>query len=119
MIRILSILLFLGGVCLTAKAQIQQSRQKPISVSTVKTSDTYAKKMNAIVSCQELNEQLIKHFGANYAITNESVMAKLKANITDPGMSAAVRKSSLYAVYGEEYIQHLNLIYPSTQNKTK
>ncbi len=124
MIKFLYILLLFGCLCPNAEAQIQQTGQKPNSVSSAATSvssrvTNYDEKMKTIKSCPELNEQLSAMFGSNYTISDPKVVAQLEKNIADAKASTCIRKKSLYGIYGEEYVHYLHLINPSTQNKTK
>ena len=67
-------------------------------------------KMEKIKGCPELQQQLITLFGANFKLDDPKVIAKIEKNITDEKASPCIRKNSLYAVYGEKYSEHLNLI---------
>ncbi len=103
--KILYTLLLVGGFCLSANAQVQNSRQ----ATNVKET-SFNEKMTAVRSCEELNEQLTKLFGKNYTIADAKVMAQLQKNIADKNASRCIRKKSLYGVYGEDYVNKVYLI---------
>ena len=71
-------------------------------------------KMEKIKGCPELQQQLVSLFGANFKLDDPKVIAKIEKNIKDDKASPCIRKNSLYAVYGEKYSDHLDLI----SNKT-
>lgn len=73
-------------------------------------SAVYQKKVDEVKACEELNLQLTKLFGAQYSLRDERVQAQLKRNIRDKQASRCIRKKSLYAIYGEDYVNHLELI---------
>ena len=73
-------------------------------------------KMEKIKGCPELQQQLVTLFGANFKLDDPKVIAKIEKNITDEKASPCIRKNSLYAVYGEKYSEHLNLISTKSNN---
>lgn len=84
--------------------------QRANTGSTGTNSAIYQKKVNEVKAYEELNLQLTKLFGANYSLQDERVQAQLQRNIRDKQASRCIRKKSLYAIYGEDYGNHLELI---------
>ena len=66
--------------------------------------------MNAIKGCNDLNTQLISLFGEKYSLNDAKVIAQLQKNISDKNASERIRKSSLFAIYGSDYINHIDKI---------
>lgn len=85
-------------------------RAQQANSSTGSSSAIYQKKVNEVKSCEELNLQLSKLFGADYSLLDQRVKAQLERNIRDKQASRCIRKKSLYAIYGEDYSKHLELI---------
>jgi len=102
--KILNILL-LSGIFLSANAQ----QVKRLGENST-TNSVSAQLLNAVNSCQELNQQLSSMFGRQYSLDNPQVMAQLEKNIKDVEASACIRKVSLYVKYGNDYSKHLNEI---------
>ncbi|MBK7692516.1 MAG: hypothetical protein IPK62_01495 [Bacteroidetes bacterium] len=115
--RFALISIFIGLLCINVSAQTRASQQ----VAPAKEGTSIQAKMNAIQGCEELNIQLTELFGKNYSITNPKVLAQLQKNIADVNASRCIRKKSLYGVYGEDYVNHLDLINngPSYNNQLK
>ncbi len=114
----ITLFLFLCGVItFSANAQNQtpvRSSRSSVSVSASDISpESLTKRSEAVHHCKDLNEQLIKLFGADYSIADSKVRTQLERNIYDKKASNCIRKNSLYAVYGEEYVKYVHLI----QNK--
>ncbi len=109
------ILMWLFSMNITAQNRSSQQVVAGKEVTSIQT------KMNAIQGCEELNIQLTELFGKNYSITNPKVLAQLQKNIADVNASRCIRKKSLYGVYGEDYVNHLDLINngPSYNNQLK
>lgn len=111
------IIFLLGMMSFGANAQSPVSKQH--SASNDGTS--VQAKMIAIQGCEELNIQLTELFGKDYTVSNPKVVAQLQKNIANQNASRCIRKKSLYGVYGEDYVNHLDLINngPSYNNQLK
>ncbi|MBK9482433.1 MAG: hypothetical protein IPO02_10740 [Bacteroidetes bacterium] len=68
-----------------------------------------AKREN-IKSCPELQQQLTALYGENFKLDDAKVISIIQKNIKDDKASPCVRKNSLYVMYGEKYVDHLDLI---------
>lgn len=111
------IVFLLGMISFATTAQTRSSQ--PQTSSKVGTS--VEAKMIQIQSCEELNIQLTELFGKDYSVSNPKVVAQLQKNIADQNASRCIRKKSLFGVYGEDYVNHLDLINngPSYNNQLK
>jgi len=67
-------------------------------------------KKETIKSCPELQQQLATQFGENFKLDDAKVISIIQKNIKDDKASPCVRKNSLYVMYGEKYVDHLDLI---------
>ena len=117
--KLLYTFLVLCGFCLSASAQ-NSSRQ--INVSTNNHVVSSNEKLIAVQGCAELDNQLAVKFGKSYTITDPNVVAQLQKNIADANLPKEIRKASLFAIYGDDYVNKLHLITNnvnqiSTQNK--
>ena len=111
------IIFLIGMISFAANAQTRSSQQaNPAHAGT-----SVQAKMIAIQGCEELNIQLTELFGKDYSVSNPKVVAQLQKNIADQNASRCIRKKSLYGVYGEDYVNHLDLINngPSYNNQLK
>lgn len=116
--RLFYTLLLMGGFCLSTYAQTPNSRQSVASAST--NVSNYDLKMAALKSCPELHQQLLTLVGGMYTVSDPKVIAQLNANIENKAASACVREQSLFGIYGEDYVNHLDLIgNKKTNKKTK
>ena len=68
-----------------------------------------AKREN-IKSCPELQQQLTALYGENFKLDDAKVISIIQKNIKDDKAAPCVRKNSLYVMYGEKYVDHLDLI---------
>ena len=66
--------------------------------------------MDAIKSCGDLQNQLVRLFGEAYSLNDKKVVLQLERNINDKDASICIRKSSLFAIYGNDYANHLDRI---------
>jgi hypothetical protein len=110
------ILLLMGMISCSAFAQNRAS-QSPPNAAVASTTQV---KMDAIKSCGDLQNQLVTLFGEAFSLSDSKVLDQLNRNINDQNASVCIRKSSLYAIYGDDYVKHLNRIAPkasSTHNK--
>lgn len=81
--RLFYTLIFLSGFYFSTKAQNQDTRQTALSSNTAFN----AEKMAVVRKCPELNEQLIKVFGRDYAISDAKILAQLEKNLCDKSAS--------------------------------
>ena len=96
----------------------QRTSDRSSSTSTIAASNEV--KMNAIKGCNDLNTQLISLFGEKFSLNDAKVISQLKNNIEDKTASDCIRKNSLFAIYGNEYKNHLDKISSSNSpNSTK
>ena len=91
---------------------IAQNRNQPgtSSSSGTQTGIKQSEISNAFKDCPDLDKQLTQLFGAGYTIEDPKVKEQLQKNIADKKQSRYVRKSSLKAIYGTDYINKLHLI---------
>ena len=73
-------------------------------------SNTQDEISNALKACPDLDKQLITLFGNDYTIQTPGVKSQLEKNIADKNMNRCIRKNSLKAFYGKDYINKLYLI---------
>ncbi len=98
---------FLLGIFIFAiMAQEQASQTK----SAANVDAIFQLKMDVIKSCADLQNQLIRLCGDSYSLNNKKVVSQLEKNIDDQDASICIRKSSLFAIYGDDYAMHLNRI---------
>ena len=112
-----TILLFLLSVISFSVSAQKSSSTTQNAVATRAASES---KMNTLNGNGELNAQLTTLFGASYSVKDAKVIAQLQKNISDKSASERIRKSSLFAIYGNDYINHLDKISSSNSpNSTK
>ena len=104
--KILTLGLLFGGLSLPLSAQQRHSSSGSASAPQTQTTE----KMQAIMNCEELYLQLTDKFGKNFSLNDKKVLAQLEANVGNREASRCIRKKSLYALYGEDYVNHLELI---------
>jgi hypothetical protein len=104
--KILTLGLLVGGLSLPLTAQQRQSTAGSATSSQTQTTE----KMQAIMNCEELYLQLTNKFGKNFSLSDKKVLAQLEANVHNREASRCIRKKSLYALYGEDFVNHLELI---------
>lgn len=98
--------LLLGSLSLQLTAQQRSTPSSSASATQTQTTE----KMQAIMNCEELYLQLTGKFGKNFSLKDKKVLAQLEANVHNREASRCIRKKSLYALYGEDYTNHLDLI---------
>lgn len=96
----------MGMVSFSAFAQ-NNNRQ---STSASQAGSIHSEISGAIKDCPDLDKQLIRLFGAGYEVSNPKVQEQLQKNISDKNQNRCVRKSSLKAIYGTDYVNKLYLI---------
>ena len=101
--KIKLIIFLLGMVSFVGTAQAQTK-------SAANAATVFSAKMDAIKSCGDLQNQLIRLCGDSYSLNNKKVVSQLEKNIDDQDASFCIRKSSLFAIYGDDYAMHLNRI---------
>ena len=107
MIRFKLILFLMAMFSFSAFAQNRQQQSTFTAPQAgIKQSEISA----ALKDCPELDKQLTQLFGAGYTIENPKVKEQLQKNIADKNQNRYVRKSSLKAFYGTDYISKLYLI---------
>ena len=112
-----TILLFLLSVISFSVSAQKSSSNKQNTVAAKVASET---KMNTTNENDELHTQLTTLFGKSYSVKDAKVIAQLQKNISDKNASERIRKSSLFAIYGNDYINHLDKISSSNSpNSTK
>lgn len=112
--QIFYLLMVVCGFCLSANAQNNARQTNPTSKQQANVSPEIA---NAIHDCPDLQKQLTQLFGKDYSVNDSKVIAQLNKNIADVNQNRYVRKSSLKAIYGTDYINKLYLIDNQNQNK--
>ena len=101
--KIKLIIFLLGMVSLVGTAQAQTK-------SAANAATVFSAKMDAIKSCGDLQNQLVRLFGEAYSLNDKKVVLQLERNINDKDASICIRKSSLFAIYGNDYANHLDRI---------
>jgi type VI protein secretion system component VasK len=110
------IVFLLGMISFYASAQTQSSK----SNAAANAGTSLQAKMDAVHSCSDLQNQLVRLFGESYSLNDKKVVSQLEKNINDKAASNCIRKSSLFAIYGNDYAKHLDRISQSptsTSNK--
>lgn len=103
----IKLILFLFGM-VSFSAFAQNRNQQSASTSQAGVQQTEIS--GAIKDCPDLQKQLIQLFGADYTVNSPKVKEQLQKNITDKKQNRCVRKSSLKAIYGTDYVNKLYLI---------
>ena len=112
-----TILLFLLSVISFSVSAQKAASNKQNTVAARVASET---KMNTNNENDELKAQLTALFGTSYSVKDAKVIAQLQKNISDKNASERIRKSSLFAIYGNDYINHIDKISSSNSpNSTK
>ena len=99
-------------VCFSMFTMVAQNQKNIDKNATTQTQQKQVASAQTHVDCPDLLILLSKEFGNDFSFSDAKVKEKLKRNITDESLNRCIRKSSLKLVYGEDYINKLNLIEP-------
>ena len=99
-------------MCFSMFTLVAQNQKNVDKNATTQTQQKQAASTQTYVECPDLLKLLSAEFGNDFSFSDAKVKEKLKRNITDESLNRCIRKSSLKLVYGEDYINKLNLIEP-------